>query len=312
MLDFLYGIGILISAGLFVVFESFHPRQNMSTYEAKRRAQSGDKFFKQVVWAQKYREDFQFTLRLISLILLIGYSTLLAIKLPQWWAVTLLDLALVIVARYLSLIKSLHSFYENYVYRQVLFLAVKITKLMRALVPIFYPKKSVKSGSTKPFYSQEEFLHNLEVGSDVLDPKIAAKLNRTLNLENQKLTALMHPVNTLPKIELASSLTPIIVNEMHSRGYPFTLVYSGKESNLVGILNLNSFEIDGTTPQNLTVQDQALTNLHYASQNSNLGELIQELGASGKNYSFISGAGGQIVGVIDLHDILSWLGAKDL
>jgi CBS domain containing-hemolysin-like protein len=193
--------------------------------------------------------------------------------------------------------------------KQVIVRAQPLVKFFRTLLkPLF--KKSLKDvENTKAYYSEEEFVYKFEMDSDVLGESLRTRIGRVLKGSKTKAKDVMLGIGEVPKVDLNLSLTPIVYDELHQKGYDMALVFQGAESNLVGLLHLSGAEAVAqmNSSSAIRVGDKMEQGLQYVKDDVCLDDIIDGFLKGGQNAVLVTGSGGQVVGVITARKLLAWV-----
>jgi CBS domain containing-hemolysin-like protein len=308
MLDFLYySVLILLAYFVGVLLNLDFSASDTSEYELKRRARDGDGFAKKEAWAKKHLDEVKLSVKLAVLFLEAGLIFLISLRFKVW--VGLLILVVVFgLMRFLALqsySKKMMAFWR----KQVIVRAQPLVKFFRTLLkPLF--KKSLKDvENTKAYYSEEEFVYKFEMDSDVLGESLRTRIGRVLKGSKTKAKDVMLGIGEVPKVDLNLSLTPIVYDELHQKGYDMALVFQGAESNLVGLLHLSGAEAVAqmNSSSAIRVGDKMEQGLQYVKDDVCLDDIIDGFLKGGQNAVLVTGSGGQVVGVITARKLLAWV-----
>jgi CBS domain containing-hemolysin-like protein len=308
MLDFLYG-SILISSLLslsFLFSFDLETKSQASSFELKRRARGGDKLAKRQAWAARHSGDLNFVANLALLINILLVMYLLMLKLKPWWLSLIVIVVVAILARFIKLKYGGSKLFRSVNFRMMGWLQM-LAKTLGALVPILFKASKQKQEAERAFYSEEEFRRALEQDGDVLSEELRLVVRRAVNGGTVSVKDVMAGIETLPKMEARSLLTPVICDEMYKNGYSMAAVFEEREDNFVGILNLKSLGINGlgSNRGSVSVAEVMDRSIAYAAYDTKLDELVKDMLHNG-NSACMVGSNGRVMGIITVQALLGW------
>lgn len=307
MFDFLYFSCVIILAYFVGTLLNLDLGDDVSEYELKRRARDGDGSAKKEAWVKKHLEDVKFSLFVVSLLLQVGLVLLVSLRFEVWVALVIM-LGAFVLLRFASLrnpFKKIFAFWR----KQIIFRAPALVKFCRTcLKPLF--RKSLKDVQVaKSYYSEEEFAYRFEMDSDVLSEALKSKVGRALKGSKTKAKDVMLGIESVPKVDVNLSLTPIVYDELYQKGYDMAVVFQGAESNLVGLLHLSGSEAVSqmNSSSAIRIGDKMEQGLQYVKDDVCLDDLVEGFLKGGQNAVLVTGSGGQVAGVVTARKLLAWV-----
>lgn len=278
-------------------------------YELKRRARDGDGSAKKIAWARKHSSEVDLATKLTFLILQGAFILALSLEMKKVWPALLISLASFILVRVLKVkgyLPKMFVFWEK-------FFVGHAQEFVGLLSPILKPLYSKVSKSKieeyKSYYSEDEFIYRFGIDSGVLGDSMRSKIERILKGSKTKAKEIMLGIEAVPKVDINLSLTPIIYDELHKKGYDMALVYHGSNDNLVGLLHLSGSEAveQLNSASAIRVGDKMEQGLQYVTEDVKLDDLIAGFLQGGQNAVLVTGAGGRVSGVITARKLLGWV-----
>lgn len=279
-----------------------------SEYELKRKARDGDPIAKRQAWAKKHSVEVKVTSTLLFLLLQGAFIVLLSSRLEQAWTAVLISVIAYILVR-LVIVKDIaprmFAFWERFFIGKMQDMVGASRKLFKPI----YGKSYSDSERVKSYYSEEEFVYRFGLDSEALSEDTRKKIERTLKVSKTKAKDIMLEVKSAPRVDVNLDLTPVIYDELHKKGYDMALAFQGNSDSLVGILYLSGSEainqLNSSGP--IKVGDKMEQGLQYVSEDTKLDELISGFLQAGQNAVLVTGAGGQVSGVITARKLLAWV-----
>lgn len=277
-------------------------------YELKRKAREGDVLAKKKAWAKKHSVEVGITIKLLYLITQGLAIVLLSLRLKQAWPAVLISLAAFGVMRFVvvkDFAPKMFGFWEKILINKM----QDMIGLLRIGLKPIYGKSYVDSERTKSYYSEEEFVYRFGMDSEALSEPTRKKIDRILKGSKTKAKDIMLEIKSVPKVDVNLSLTPVIYDELHKKGYDMAVAFQGAEDNLVGLLYLSGAEAvhQLNTPSAVRVGDKMEQGLQYVTEDVRLDELVAGFLQGGQNAVLVTGAGGRVSGVITARKLLGWI-----
>jgi Mg2+/Co2+ transporter CorB len=309
MLDFIFYSAVIVLLYLSsLLFNLEGSNSAFSEYELKRRARDGDKMAKRQAWLKKHADDVSLSLKLLGFILQAAFILILQIKTGKVWPALVLSLIAFMVMRYVNaagMFKKMFNFWERILAKigEDLVLIFK-----HPLKPLFI-KKTKDAEPKKSYYSEEEFAYRFAIDSDVLSEVTRTKIDRMLKGGKAKAKDVMMSISAVPKVDVNLSLTPIIYDELHQKGFDMALVFQGSEDNLVGLLHLSESEAveQLNSSSQVRVGDKMEQGMQYVKEDVKLDDLVSGFLKGGQNAILVTGSGGLVSGVITARKLLAWV-----
>lgn len=277
-------------------------------YELKRKAREGDGLAKKKAWVMKHSAEVSITVKLLFLLAQGSAIILLSLRLKQVWPAVLISLIAFGVMR-LAVVKDfapkMFGFWEKLLINKM----QDLIGLFRAILKPIYGKSYLDSERTKSYYSEEEFVYRFGMDSESLSEPTRKKIDRILKGSKTKAKDIMLEIKAVPKVDVNLSLTPVIYDELHKKGYDMAVAFQGAEDNLVGLLYLSGAEAvhQLNTPSAVRVGDKMEQGLQYVTEDVRLDELVAGFLQGGQNAVLVTGAGGRVSGIITARKLLAWI-----
>lgn len=279
-------------------------------YELKRLAREGDPLAKKKAWIKKHSSEVELTYKCLYLLLQAVFIISVSLKLGKVWPALVMLLFGFLVFKYLNVKKitpKMFVFWERTLIKYI----QDLVKLLRPVLRHLYPKISnITSEERKYYYSEDEFIYRFGIDSDVLGDTLKNKIGRIINGDKTKAKEIMLDINLVPKVDVNLSLTPIIYDELHKKGYDMAVVFQGAEDNLVGLLYLSGAEAveQLNSASTIRVGDKMEQGLQYITEDVKLNDLTSGFLQGGQNAVLVTGPGGRVSGVITARKLLAWVG----
>lgn len=308
MIDFLYYSSLIILAYFVgVLLNTNLEAEQVSEFELKRRARDGDASAKKEAWVKKHIEAVSFSVLLITLLLEVVLIFLVSLRFKVWVGLVVLLISFGVL-RFSSLHTGTRKMFAFW-HKQIVKNAQSFVGVLRSVLKPLYKKFSKEGEAKKSYYSEEEFAYRFELDSDVLGEVLRKRIGRVLRGGKTKAKDIMLGITEVPKVDCNLSLTPIVYDELHKKGYDMALVFQGAESNLVGLLHLSGSEAVGqmNTSSVIRVGDKMEQGLQYVKDDVCLDDLVDGFLKGGQNAVLVTGSGGQVTGVITARKLLAWV-----
>lgn len=277
-------------------------------YELKRKARDGDVLAKKQAWVKKHSVEAGVTIKLLYLIFQGAAIVLLSIRLGHAWAAVLISLVAFGLMRFAvvkDIAPKMFGFWERFLVSKM----QDIISLSRKVLKPIYGKSYSDAERTKSYYSEEEFIYRFGMDSEALSEPMRKKIDRIIKGSKTKAKDIMLDIKSVPKVDINLSLTPVIYDELHKKGYDMAVAFQGAEDNLVGLLYLSGAEAvhQLNTPSAVRVGDKMEQGLQYVTEDVRLDELVAGFLQGGQNAVLVTGAGGRVSGVITARKLLAWI-----
>lgn len=310
MFDFIYyAVTFLVLYLSAIIFNLNLTPDIPSGFELKRLAKDGDPLAKKKSWALKNKEEVGLTLNYLFLITQAGFILLMSSKIGKIWPALLLSLSVIFGIRALQAsnkLKRMFEFWNKFFIKKIRNVVKEIAPVLKVLTS----KKSKDESIKRAFYSEAEFEFVFSRDSEVLDTPTKTKIQRMLNCPKTKIKDVMVKIDEIPKVDVNLSLTPVIYDELHQKGYDMALAFQGSDDNLTGLLYLTGSEAINQLDQSggsVRVGDKMEQGIQYVSESTRLNDLISGFLKGGQNAVFVTGASGQVKGVVTSRSLLAWV-----
>jgi Mg2+/Co2+ transporter CorB len=281
----------------------------VSEYELKRRARDGDRSAKKRAWVKKHEQEVGLSLKLLFLLAQGLFIVLLSLRSANLWLPVVVYVFVFCLMRFV-LVKNftpkMFSFWETSLINSM----QDIVGLFKAVLkPIFRRPVNFQPVSGKAFHSEDEFAYRFNLDSGSLSELTRKKIERILKGTKTKAKDVMLEVDSIPKVDVNLSLTPVIYDELHKKGYDMALVFQGAGDNLVGLLYLSGAEAihQMNTASTVRVGDKMEQGLQYVTEDVKFDDLVSGFLQGGQNAVLVTGPGGRVSGVITSRRLLSWI-----
>ncbi|MDQ5913703.1 MAG: hypothetical protein QG623_322 [Patescibacteria group bacterium] len=301
----LIALGYLVSILLNLDIVPDYPTE----YELKRKARDGDSLAKKKAWIKKHSGEVDVTYSLGCLVLQSIFILGIAYRFGKIWPALAVQLAGFMVIKFMAVRKiapKMFSFWDRLLSRYM----QDLVKLLRPILHYLYPKVSTEGAEVKKYYySEDEFIYRFGIDSDVLSEPLKNRVERILKGDKTKAKEIMLDIKLVPKVDVNLSLTPIIYDELHKKGYDMAVVFQGGEDNLVGLLYLSGSEAveQLNTTSSIRVGDKMEQGLQYVTEDVKLDDLTSGFLQGGQNAVLVTGPGGRVSGVITARKLLGWV-----
>ena len=310
MFDFLYYAGTFLTLYVSAIIFNLNLTPDIpSSFELRRLAKDGDPLAKKKSWALKNKEEVGLTLNYLFLIMQAGFILLMSSKVGNVWSALLLGLVVIFGVRTLQAsnkLKRMFEFWNKFFIKKIR----GIIKELRPLIKLLTSKKGKDEKVKRAFYSEDEFEFVFGRDSEVLDEATRTKVQRMLNCPKTKIKDVMVKIDEIPKVDVNLSLTPVIYDELHQKGYDMALAFQGSDDNLTGLLYLTGSEAINQLDQSAgsaRVGDKMEQGIQYVSESTKLNDLISGFLKGGQNAVFVTGTSGQVKGVVTSRSLLAWV-----
>lgn len=310
MFDYLVITGlILLGYSISVLLNIDIVPEYPTEYELKRRAREGDGLAKKRAWIKKHSSEVELTYRVLYLLLQGIFILVVSIKLNKVWPSLLILLGGFLIIKFAQikrLAPKMFDFWDRLLTKHMQATVKFLRPVLRYLYP---PLNKDEIDKKKYFYTEDEFVYRFGIDSDVLSEALKNKVGRMLNGDKTRAKEIMLDINLVPKVDVNLSLTPIIYDELHKRGYDMAVVFQGAEDNLVGLLYLSGAEAveQLNSASSIRVGDKMEQGLQYVTEDVKLNDLISGFLQGGQNAVLVTGPGGRVSGVITARKLLGWI-----
>jgi len=279
-----------------------------SEFELKRKAREGDGLAKKQAWVKRHSSEVKITLSLLFLTSEGLFIVLLSSRLNQAWSAVLISVFSFVVMRFFivrDIAPRMFGYWEKLLIKKM----PELINMFKMILKPIYGKSYNDSEKAKSFYSEEEFIYRFGIDSEVLSDDTRKKIERSLKTSETKAKDIMLDVKLAPRVDVNLDLTPVIYDELHKKGYDMALAFSGSKDNFLGILYLSGSEAVNqlNSPTSIKVGDKMEQGLQYVTEDTKLNELISGFLQAGQNAVLVTGAGGQVSGVITARKLLAWI-----
>jgi CBS domain containing-hemolysin-like protein len=310
MFDYLVITGlILLGYSISILLNIDIVPEYPTEYELKRRAREGDGLAKKRAWIKKHSSEVELTYKVLYLLLQGLFILVVSIKLNKVWPALLILLSGFLVIKFIQtkkLAPKMFSFWDGLLVKHMQATVKFLRPVLRYLYP---PLNKDEIDKKKYFYTEDEFVYRFGIDSDVLSEALKNKVGRMLNGDKTRAKEIMLDINLVPKVDVNLSLTPIIYDELHKKGYDMAVVFQGAEDNLVGLLYLSGAEAveQLNSASSIRVGDKMEQGLQYVTEDVKLNDLISGFLQGGQNAVLVTGPGGRVSGVITARKLLGWI-----
>ncbi len=301
MLNFIFSLILLIFGLLF--FISFKTLNYIPAREIKKRAVNNDHLAIKINRLLKFHDQIE-GLLIFLIILLVGISLVLLIKIVPFDLGFLAILALVIVSIFLY-----HGKLRNSTIRIGLIFLPFFYKLVDFLSGHFnlsFLLKFKNKDHHTGLYDLEDLDLLINQQLSQADNRMLAtdldRITKILNVENQNIKDLIIPIDVFPKINIDDRISPVIIDEIYKSHHQYIPIYD-KQGIIAGTINKNNLGLDS---QGL-IADLADKNVFKATINDSIFQVLEKMAASSSANLVVFDDTNNFVGMVDIKKIVGYL-----
>jgi len=296
---------ILLWMSVFVLHAIRINPTSLSSFEIKRRAESGDGDAQQLDKREQLLPRLQTLRRIIEAVLLV-LATALTIMALGWVVGTivasLLSLLMGTIARLRPVTSIAAKLYESREAR--LLSAVGGWKWLDLL-------RGVTAGSRDMGASSKaELGYIVERSTGVLSRDELLRFQASLSLDTYSVNDVMTPVTVVETADVHDSLGPLVLDDLHKTGHSRFPVIDGDIHHVVGILYLH--DIINLKSAKPTVREAMDSRVHYIHENQSLEHALHGFLRTHRHLFVVVNDYRETVGVLTLEDVLETLLGKKI
>jgi Mg2+/Co2+ transporter CorB len=296
---------ILLWMSVFVLHAIRINPTSLSSFEIKRRAESGDGDAQQLDKREQLLPRLQTLRRIIEAVLLV-LATALTIMALGWVVGTivasLLSLLMGTIARLRPVTSIAAKLYESREAR--LLSAVGGWKWLDLL-------RGVTAGSRDMGASSKaELGYIVERSTGVLSRDELLRFQASLSLDTYSVNDVMTPVTVVETADVHDSLGPLVLDDLHKTGHSRFPVIDGDIHHVVGILYLH--DIINLKSAKPTVREAMDSRVHYIHENQSLEHTLHGFLRTHRHLFVVVNDYRETVGVLTLEDVLETLLGKKI
>jgi CBS domain containing-hemolysin-like protein len=275
-------------------------------YELKRRSRTDDKVSKTLYQVAVYQRSYRVLNSLLVLILVSFLYILTVHHFKEFLAFVLVFIVTFIIFFWLP--KKPAGSFSNYLAR---ILARPLKFILGYFDPIssklFKSQSVYKRYSHTGIYEQADVYHLIEQQKKQEDSRLEEYqldiIKNVLDFNKLKVVDLMTTRRKVKSFSADDSLGPVVLNELNDSGHTYFPIYADKETNIVGVLNIDTIS-DNSSSKISSLMDAKLM---YANEEQEVGEVLHAMLASGKNLFIVLNGSANYTGIITSKDILKAL-----
>jgi CBS domain containing-hemolysin-like protein len=278
------------------------PRQKVSEFELRRRAQGGNAHAKRELALFEHRTDITSILHILTALLLV-VTILVSVALFGWLigviVAVVIALEYAVVARIpfiVSLGARLYKKTEPY----LLGFATKAPGVLRTF--------RVRAAQVEPFVlsSAEELRHVIDQAGAVLTADQKRLLTHGLTFGDRLVSEVMTPRTVIDSIEAGELLGPIMLDDLHKRGHSRLPVTRGDIDHVVGILYVQDL-LTVHQKKSLTAAQAMEPRVFYIREDQTLQHALTAFIRTHHHLFVVVNEYRETVGVLALEDVIEAL-----
>lgn len=290
---------------IFVVHAVRLSGTDLSPFELKRRAESGDGDAQKLDEREQLLPRLQTLRRIIEAVLLV-LATALTIVVFGWVFGTiiasLLSLLVGAIARLKPIANLAKSSYEA---REQ-----PLLDLVSSWQWLDWFREAMQTGRDTIATSKAELGYIIERSASVLTRDELLRVQASLALDSHSVEDVMTPVSVVDAIEVQESLGPLVLDSLHKTGHSRFPVIDRDNDHVVGILYLH--DIINLKSAKSTVREAMDPRVHYIHEKQSLERALHGFLKTHRHLFVVVNDYRETVGVLTLEDVLETLLGKKI
>lgn len=237
MFTFLTIVAAVILISLLLVAGARPSRSQLSLFELKRRANSGDKVAKRELDREDVIADVLSLIRIKVAVLLVGFTILSILAFGWFFGITVSIIAAIFygpIASLKPISKASQKLYKAFE-PEILKATKKFSKIFKII------RQNSEVGLNEASIDSRQELQSLVESSDgVLSDDEKKLVISGLSFNDLTVSSIMTPKSVIDSIKKSEFLGPLTLDELHKTGHSRLPVIDGDIDHIVGILNLKS------------------------------------------------------------------------
>ena len=300
---FLSIITILVFLALLLVAGMRPLPANMSHFELKRRGLNDE------LDRLEAARDIDSFLRVIESILLVVTVILLIVTFGWSWGIVI---AIVVALEYgaiahLSFLRrqaqDLYQWKEHDLVRMV-----NSAPVLFRLIRVFSPHESEPLHA---IHSKEELQHLVDQSGDVLSHDQKSVIVHALVFDDKKVSDIMTPKKDIETIKATEFLGPLVLDELHQKGFSHLPVVARDINHVVGILRIEDL-LSLDNKRSVTAEKAMMPNALFIHKDDTLQHALSLLLQNHTHIAIVANDERETVGLLTMTDIIGALLGHDL
>lgn len=284
------------------MFAAFQPvRSELSIFELNRRLEKGDDQAKKALNRERLLNDI-ISLQKIAISLLLIAISFISVVVFGWLIGTIISTVVAIfynsIAR-LGFIRKLSKKFYDLIEQKLLSFIKKHKKLFSALRGVFENNQQMLG-------SRQELQHLMEQSTGILTPDEKSLIIHGLSFNDQLVSTIMTPRESIDSIKKTEFLGPLILDELHKTGHSKLPVIGSDLDHIVGILHLEGL-LALDIKRSVTAEKAMEPKVFYINQNQTLSQALMEFVSTRHYLLIVVGSDRKTVGLLTLNDVIEAL-----
>ena len=297
--------GYLVTLAVLLIVLGVQPKTSShSQFELRRRSSLGDEKAKILLRQREFLRDIISLQRAVASLCLVILSVI-SVYLFNWAAGLILSIIIALeigaVARIGLWQKYSQQLYEKY--EPLILTTIErhqvILSLIRSVSPVV--------GDSRVIESKEELLEMLAQSSGAISPSEKKLITNGLKFNDMKVEEIMTPRSMIESVPMNELLGPLVLDDLHKKGYSRFPVIDGDIDHVVGMLRIQDLLTIDRKAKSHRAETVMSKDVYYIRENQTLQHALAAFLKTQHHLFIVVNEFRETVGLLSLEDVIEAL-----